>query len=134
MRQSTSRQGRSGSSATSGSEAHMPPACSTRGKRQNFATGPSDLMESGVDFVAVDFPQANRLTVHILTAVAEHEAQAISQRTKDALAAAKARGKKLGVIEATSPQSASLGLRRVPLSAPRRPTSVRLISLQPFAS
>jgi len=91
-------------------------------------------MESGVDFVAVDFPQANRLTVHILTAVAEHEAQAISQRTKDALAAAKARGKKLGVIEATSPQSASLGLRRVPLSAPRRPTSVRLISLQPFAS
>lgn len=56
----------------------------------------SALMESGVEFTAVDFPQANRLTVHILAAVAEHEARMISDRTKAALQAAKARGKVLG--------------------------------------
>ncbi len=56
----------------------------------------SNLMESGVEFVAADFPQANRLTVHILAAVAEHEPAAVNRRTKKALAAAKARGVKLG--------------------------------------
>lgn len=56
----------------------------------------SNLMESGVEFTAVDFPQANRLTVHILAAVAEHEAAMISGRTKSALQAAKARGVRLG--------------------------------------
>jgi DNA invertase Pin-like site-specific DNA recombinase len=56
----------------------------------------SGLMESGVDFVAVDMPQANPLTIHILAAVAEHEREAISQRTKAALGAAKQRGTQLG--------------------------------------
>jgi DNA invertase Pin-like site-specific DNA recombinase len=56
----------------------------------------SALMESKVPFVAADNPHANRLTVHILAAVAEAEALAISQRTKAALAAAKARGTLLG--------------------------------------
>jgi DNA invertase Pin-like site-specific DNA recombinase len=48
-------------------------------------------MESGVDFVAADNPHANKLMVHMLAAFAEHEREQISQRTKDALAAAKAR-------------------------------------------
>jgi len=54
------------------------------------------LMESGVDFVAVDMPTANRLTIHILAAVAENEQALISARTKAALAVAKARGTRLG--------------------------------------
>jgi Resolvase, N terminal domain len=55
------------------------------------------LMESGVEFVAVDNPHANKLTVHILAAVAEHERELISERTKVALQAAKARGVRLGI-------------------------------------
>ena len=54
------------------------------------------LMDSGVEFVAVDNPHATRLTLHILAAVAEHEREMIAARTKAALAAAKARGIKLG--------------------------------------
>ncbi len=49
----------------------------------------SGLMESGVEFVAVDMPTVNRLTVHILAAVAEEEARMISARTKAALAQSK---------------------------------------------
>jgi DNA invertase Pin-like site-specific DNA recombinase len=56
----------------------------------------SGLMESAADFVACDLPSANRLTLHIMAAMAEHEAQMISQRTKAALEQCKARGVKLG--------------------------------------
>jgi DNA invertase Pin-like site-specific DNA recombinase len=54
------------------------------------------LQESGARFVAADMPEANELTIHIMAAVAQAERKAISTRTKEALAAAKARGVRLG--------------------------------------
>lgn len=65
----------------------------------------ANLMESGVDFIACDNPHANRLTIHILAAVAEDEARRISERTKAALAAYKARG---GVLGASRPECRNL--------------------------
>jgi DNA invertase Pin-like site-specific DNA recombinase len=56
----------------------------------------SDLMESGVEFTAVDMPSASKFTVHIMAAVAEQEADMIAERTRKALATAKARGTLLG--------------------------------------
>lgn len=56
----------------------------------------ANLMESKADFIAVDMPQATRLTIHILAAVAEHEREMISKRTTAALAEAKRRGTRLG--------------------------------------
>jgi DNA invertase Pin-like site-specific DNA recombinase len=56
----------------------------------------SALMEAGVEFKACDIEHANRLTLHILAAVAEAEAKAISERTTVALKAAKRRGVALG--------------------------------------
>jgi DNA invertase Pin-like site-specific DNA recombinase len=54
------------------------------------------LQESGARFVAADMLEANELTIHIMAAVAQAERKAISTRTKEALAAAKARGVRLG--------------------------------------
>ena len=54
------------------------------------------LAKAGVDFIAVDMPNANRLTVGIMAVVAEEERRMISARTKVALAAARARGQTLG--------------------------------------
>ncbi len=56
----------------------------------------ANLMERKVRFVAADMPEANDLNLHIMAAMAEYEAKAIKDRTKRALAEAKARGKKLG--------------------------------------
>jgi DNA invertase Pin-like site-specific DNA recombinase len=69
----------------------------------------SNILESGVDFVAADFPEANKLTIHILSAVAEHEARMISERTRAALRAAKARGIVLGGDRGNLPAVAARG-------------------------
>jgi DNA invertase Pin-like site-specific DNA recombinase len=70
----------------------------------------SGLMESGVEFLAVDMPSANRFVVHILAAVAEQEAEAISKRTKAALAAAKERGTVLGGRRMSAERFAEIGV------------------------
>jgi hypothetical protein len=69
------------------------------------------LMDSKVEFIAADNPHANRLTIHILAAVAEHERAAISERTKAALAAAKRRGVKLGGPRLAAARKASIKVR-----------------------
>jgi DNA invertase Pin-like site-specific DNA recombinase len=56
----------------------------------------SGLQESKVKFTAVDMPEANEMVVHLMAAMAQHEARMISTRTKAALAAKRARGEKLG--------------------------------------
>ncbi len=61
----------------------------------------SALSESKQDFVIVDFPDANKFTIHVLAAIAEYESSIISERLKDAFAAAKARGVILGKPKGT---------------------------------
>lgn len=61
------------------------------------------LQKAGVDFVAADMPDANALTVGIMALVAQQERQAISKRTREALAAAKRRGVKLGNPNGAAP-------------------------------
>jgi Site-specific recombinases, DNA invertase Pin homologs len=56
----------------------------------------SQLLESDVEIRFCDFPEANKLVLHIISSIAEYEAQLISQRTKQSLAAKKARGAELG--------------------------------------
>ena len=67
------------------------------------------LMESGVKFVAVDMPGADNLTIHVMAAVAEREAQLISSRTKAALGAKKSRGLTLGKPENLTPEAKRAG-------------------------
>ena len=56
----------------------------------------SSLLENDVEIVFCDFPQANKMVLHILAAISQYEAELIATRTKQALAAKKARGSKLG--------------------------------------
>src|SRR5215208_1752367 len=71
----------------------------------------ANLMKSGVEFVACDNPHANKLTIHILAAVAEHERDMIAKRTSEALQALKRSGKRLGNPEIEKAQSKSREVR-----------------------
>ncbi len=68
----------------------------------------ANLMEANVELVAVDMPQANRLTLHIMAAMAEHEAQAVSQRTKAALQAAD--GSEAGLVHTVPARRTGAGV------------------------
>ena len=80
------------------------------------------LMDGNTEFVACDNPHATRLTLHILAAVAEHEREAISQRTKAALQAAKARGTRLGRngAERLAPNNKAAAINRAEQLEPSR--------------
>jgi DNA invertase Pin-like site-specific DNA recombinase len=56
----------------------------------------ANLMDGNTEFIACDMPEASRLLLHVMAAFAEHERRIIGERTKAALAAAKARGVRLG--------------------------------------
>jgi DNA invertase Pin-like site-specific DNA recombinase len=68
------------------------------------------LMESGVKFRALDLPEANEFTIHLMAAFGQFEAKRISERTRDALQAAKARGVKLGTTGAANIAAANAKL------------------------
>lgn len=89
----------------------------------------SALMDSDIEFIAVDFPNANRLTLHILAAVAEHEAVCISTRTREALGCAKARGRSLGGYRGTVPSDCCRSQARVSV---RKSADQRLLAVWPI--
>jgi DNA invertase Pin-like site-specific DNA recombinase len=86
------------------------------------------LEKAGVDFVAADMPQANRLTVGIMAMVADEERRMISARTKAALAAAKKRGKKLGGYRGAT---ITPSVRRAARAAVKARTDARAADLLP---
>jgi DNA invertase Pin-like site-specific DNA recombinase len=83
------------------------------------------LKESGVEFVAVDNPHANELTVHFLAAIAQHEREMISERSKAALLAAKRRGRRLG--NPNLPEAAKRGVAALKANAKQFAANVRPI-------
>jgi DNA invertase Pin-like site-specific DNA recombinase len=82
----------------------------------------SSLMESKVPFKAVDMPEANELTIHIMAAIAQHEAKVISTRIKEAL---KHSEKKLGCPENLTHEARRKGLQLINQRHKQNPNSLR---------
>jgi len=85
----------------------------------------SGLMESGVDFVAADMPEAIPLTLHIFAAMAEHERRMISQRTKAGMDAAKREIAANGFVLAGEADSITRNMETRIGSQPSKPQTER---------
>ena len=85
----------------------------------------SSLMDSKVKFKAVDMPEANELTIHIMSAIAQHEAKAISKRVKEGLAQSK---KKLGNPQNLTDEAKAKGLESIKHKAKHNPHNKRALA------
>jgi len=85
----------------------------------------SSLMDSGVKFKAVDMPEANELTIHIMSAIAQHEAKVISTRIKDALAQS---DKKLGNPDNLTLEAKKKGLNKILEQRKNNPNKKRALA------
>ena len=90
------------------------------------------LMDSGLDFVATDFPHANKFTIHVLAAVAEYEFRIQSERMKAILAAAKQRGRKVGNTKRDSTRRFPAGCLQASAQARRVRAEARRCDLAPL--
>jgi DNA invertase Pin-like site-specific DNA recombinase len=90
------------------------------------------LMESGVDFVAADFPHANRFTIHVLAAVAEYESKIQSERMKAVLAAIKERGGKVGNTKRGPTRRFPPGCQQASVEARRERAEARRRDIAPL--
>jgi len=90
------------------------------------------LRDTDVDFVACDLPDANTLTIGIFAAIAQHERELISARTKAALAAKKAQGFKLGTPENLTDKARrkSIEVRKAKAGQKKRYSKERVIALE----
>jgi DNA invertase Pin-like site-specific DNA recombinase len=90
------------------------------------------LMESGIDFVAADFPHANRFTIHVLAALAEYESKIQSERMKAVLGALKQRGVKVGNTKRGPTRRFRPGCQQASAEARRERAEARRRDLAPL--
>jgi DNA invertase Pin-like site-specific DNA recombinase len=90
------------------------------------------LMDSGLDFVATDFPYANKFTIHLLAAVAEYESRIHSERMKAIMAAVKQRGIKVGKKKGDSTRQFPPGCQQASARARQARAEARRCDLAPL--